>query len=126
MELAQGFQEREKRSFSKAQVFIGKMKAELIDISEGGLCFQTDEDHHEYVSNIKEITVHFEKSQDISLDIKLGMSAKVCRNVWDEQKNCYVVGLEIQEIKDSVKDDLKSLIGRLKESDTSWEFDIGF
>ncbi|MCP4297736.1 MAG: PilZ domain-containing protein [Proteobacteria bacterium] len=126
MNVAQGFQERKKRSFSKAYVLIGQMKAELIDISEGGLCFQTAENHHEHIRNIKEIIVHFEKSEDISLDIKLSMSAKVCRNIWDEQKNCYVVGLQIQEIKDSVKDDLKSLINRLKESDSDWEFDFGF
>ncbi len=120
MELTEEFQNREKRSVGKAKVFIGQLNEELVDISEGGLCFKTDEDHHKQVSGIQDISVEFENPNDV----KLFMSVKICRNLWDDQKNCYFVGLQFQVIQGSGKNELKTLINQLGESETSWEIDI--
>ncbi len=120
MELIGEFQAREKRSVGKAQVYIGQLKEELMDISEGGLCFRTREDHQTQVSDIQDISVEFDNPSDV----KLFMSAKVCRNSWDNDNECFLVGLQFQTIRGTGKDELKDLINQLGERESSWDIEF--
>jgi|GEM_PF-5049016 len=120
----QNCQRAEKRVIGKASVVIDRQNHKLVDISRNGVCFSSPDDYASLLGEDRLVIVSFPEDQEFPIGVEVHLSAKICHNHWDHDRQCYLVGLHVEQIADRHQQVLNRLVRFLNNTNSFWGLDF--